>query len=134
MTHSDVWTGARTTWAAQPEHWKEIVARLSGGAWSRSLPWQTPESVFWVGEGSSLHAAALTARILNGGGSESRWARPPRWEVICPASEFAVAAGRLTGARQWFIGFSHRGKTATTVRASREARARGFFTVWVATQ
>lgn len=134
MTSSDAWTGARSTWAEQPNHWKEIVARLSGGVWSRSLPWDPPETVFWVGEGSSLHAAALTGAVLGGGGPHTRWGRPPRWDIACAASEFAQMAGRLSGPKQWFVGFSHRGQTATTVKALKQARARGFYTVWVASQ
>jgi fructoselysine-6-P-deglycase FrlB-like protein len=131
MGDTQTWNVARETWGSQKEHWKEITGRI--GAWTRVLPWNRPECVFWVGEGSSLHAAVLTANLLEPGGS-SRWKIPPRWQGVCASSEFDQQAGRLQGDRQWFVGFSHRGKTTATRKALERAQARGFYTVWIASK
>ncbi|MEN9722250.1 MAG: hypothetical protein RJB38_236 [Pseudomonadota bacterium] len=119
-----VQSAVERTLRSQRDVWRDVVARTSQYG-ARDLPREAPTRIFLFGTGSSHHAAKLCGFAL------LRDKTRVRIPVISCSSQ---QMGREFFPRRgdWAFGFSHRGRTGSTLQALEVCRREGAFTVLVA--
>lgn len=110
----------------QKQTWPGISERVSLQA-SRETPGWAPERILLFGVGSSHYAARLVGLML--GRSESA----PRVPVLAVPSGM-VGLEIRPSRRDWAFGFSHRGRSGSTLEALRLCEGAGAFTAMIAGQ
>ena len=108
---------------SQRDSWREIVERLSARS-GRAFPTEPPKRILLFGVGSSHFAAKLS------GLSVVKVGMSPRAAVIS-CSSMAIGTEVIPSHGDWAFGFSHRGKTASTLKALQLCHQVGAFTVLV---
>lgn len=112
------------TLRAQRDVWRTVVSRTSQYG-ARDLPREVPKRIFLFGVGSSYFAAKLCGfAILR---DKTRIRIPV---ISCPS--LAIGKEFFPTQGDWVFGFSHRGKTPSTLMALQHCRREGAFTVLVA--
>lgn len=112
------------TLRGQRDVWRTVVSRTSQYG-ARDLPREAPKRIFLFGVGSSYFAAKLCGfAILR---DKTRIRIPV---ISCPS--LAIGKEFFPTQGDWVFGFSHRGKTPSTLMALQHCRREGAFTVLVA--
>ncbi|MFN7685447.1 MAG: SIS domain-containing protein [Oligoflexia bacterium] len=108
---------------SQRDTWRNVVSRTSQYG-ARDLPREAPKRIFLFGVGSSYHAAKLCGYAL------LRDKTRIRIPVISVPS-LAIGREVFPARGDWAFGFTHRGKTPSTLMAMEYCRREGAFTVLV---
>jgi fructoselysine-6-P-deglycase FrlB-like protein len=117
-------SGVERTLRAQRDVWRDVVARTSQYG-ARDLPREAPKRIFLFGTGSSHHAAKLCGYALL---RDKTRVRIP--VISCSSQQMGREFFPTRG--DWAFGFSHRGRTDSTLKALEMCRREGAFTVLVA--
>jgi len=116
-------TGVEQALRGQRDWWRQVVSRTSQYG-ARDLPREAPKRIFLFGVGSSYFAAKLCGfAILR---DKTRVRIPV---ISCPS--LAIGKEFFPTRGDWAFGFTHRGKTPSTLMALQHCRREGAFTVLV---
>ncbi|MBL7716463.1 MAG: hypothetical protein JNL01_13440 [Bdellovibrionales bacterium] len=119
-------TIVETALRSQREYWKSIPEKVLAIP-GQEFPHEGPRRVILLGVGSSYFAAKLTAYTLIR--DRSRIRIPV---LVCKSTGFGVEV--LPSRGDWVIGFTHRGRTESTLKALDMASQLGCFTIQVSAQ
>lgn len=116
-------SGVEQALRGQRDSWRQVVSRTSQYG-ARDLPREAPKRIFLFGVGSSYFAAKLCGfAILR---DKTRVRIPV---ISCPS--LAIGKEFFPTRGDWVFGFTHRGKTPSTLMALQHCRREGAFTVLV---
>ncbi|MFZ9595448.1 MAG: SIS domain-containing protein [Bdellovibrionia bacterium] len=112
---------------SQPEAWRRVVLAQQNKAFAL----KSPSRIFFFGEGSSTFAAHLTAFSLRRSSVfQQKWGAVP----LVSGSSLQMGSEWMPAQGDWVFAWTHRGKTAATLRAAEMAHQRGAEVIWVASE
>jgi fructoselysine-6-P-deglycase FrlB-like protein len=116
-------SGVERALRSQRDTWRSVVSRTSQYG-ARDLPREAPKRIFLFGVGSSYFAAKLCGfAILR---DKTRIRIP-----VISVPSLAIGREVFPTRGDWVFGFTHRGKTPSTLMALEYCRREGAFTVLV---